>query len=289
MANLSRQEMASKYGYTVAFMDAYPEIGQLIEKAVKEDWTADKFQAQFRNTNFWKNTSDQQRKMAMLWTSDPAEWGALWGRTQNHIRGLLGELGGSQDDWNVINGLSGKIIMEGWDDERIRHEIGSYITFGSGGFAGGKAGEVQQDLNSYAYAMGIKNADSWIQSAVRGIVSGASSVQDYKNQIRDQSIASFPGWKDQLDAGQTMMDIAQPYMQSMSQILEIPPGSVNLFDPTINKALQFKDSNGKATSQPLWQFQNDLRSDDRWKKTQNAQDSVMGTAHTILQQFGIYS
>lgn len=286
---ISREEMAQKYGYTLAFMNAYPEVGQLIEQAVKGDWTADKFTAQLRNTNWWKTTNEQTRKMAMLWTSDPAEWGALWGRTQMHVISLMGELGGPSGDWNAIQAISGKVINEGWDDERIRYEIGNYVTFGTGGLAGGKAGEVQQDLNSYAYSMGVKNADWWIQGAVRGVISGKNSVQDFKRDIMNQAIATFPGYADQLKAGQTMHDLAQPYMQSMSQILEIAPGQINLFDPTIKNALAYKDKAGVATAKPLWQFQNDLRSDDRWKKTQNAQDSVMGTAHNILQQFGFYS
>lgn len=286
---VSDSEMAEKYGYTKAFMDAYPEIGTLIRNAVAGDWTSDRFQAALRNTNFWKNTNEQSRKMAALWTSDPAEWGALWARTQMHVISILGELGGPTGDWSVIQALSGKIINEGWNDERVRQEAGSYIVFGNGGMAGGKAGEVQQELNSYMYSMGVKNADWWIQGAVRGVVSGKNSIDDFKRDIINQAMASFPGFTDQIKAGQTVSDIAQPYMQSMSQILEIAPGNINLFDPTIKNALSYKDKAGIATSKPLWQFQNDLRSDDRWKKTQNAQDSVMGTAHTVLQQFGIYS
>jgi len=289
MAGIDRQQAASQYGYTVAFMDAYPEIGQLIEKAVKENWTADKFQASLRNTNWWKTTSDQGRKMAALWTSDPAEWSQLWNRTQHHVMNILGELGGDSGDWNSINALSSKIIWEGWDDERVRSEVGNYVVFGKGGLAGGKAGEVQQDLNSYAYSMGVRNSDDWFQSAVRQVVSGTQSAQTFKDQIRNQAMAAFPSFSDQLKAGQTMQDIAQPYMQSMSQILEIAPGQVNLFDKTVRNALSWRDKEGKNSAMPLWQFQNQLRSDDRWKATQNAQDSIMGTAHNILQQFGIYS
>lgn len=289
MPTLSREEMAEKYGYTLAFMNAYPEIGQLIEKAVKGDWTADKFQAQLRNTNWWKSTSDQSRKMAALWTSDPAEWAQLWNSTQHHVMNLLAAQGGDAGNWDTINALSSKIIWESWDDERIRTEIGSNVVFGSGGFAGGKAGEVQQELNSYAYSMGVRNADWWTQSAVRQIMAGSQTIETYKGQMRDQAMAAFPGLSEQIKAGQTVQDLAQPYMQSMSQVLEIAPGQVNLFDPTIRNALSFKDKSGVATSKPLWQFQNDLRQDDRWRKTQNAQDSVMGAAHNILQQFGIYS
>jgi hypothetical protein len=74
----------------------------------------------------------------------------------------------------------------------------------------------------------------------------------------------------------------------MSQILELPGGSINLFDPTVKKALQYKDpTTGQSTVKPLWQFENELRGDPRWKKTQNAQDSLMQVAHHVLSDFGL--
>jgi hypothetical protein len=75
----------------------------------------------------------------------------------------------------------------------------------------------------------------------------------------------------------------------MAQVLELPPGQVNMFDPTIRKAMSYKDSAGQAAPQPLWDFQNSLRKDPRWAKTQNAQDAAMGTAHKILSEFGVVS
>lgn len=286
---IDRAEAAQKYGFTVQFMDAYPEVGALIEQAVKEEWTPEKFQARFKNTNFWKNTTDAGRKAAMLWTSDPAEWQATWRRTNAHVTQLMSDMGVPIDP-SIIDKVAGDTIWGGWDDERIRTALGGYLTFGGpAGMAGGKAGQIQQDLNAFAYTMGVKNSDPWIQSAVRDIASGKGNAETYKNQIRDQAIASFPGFSDQIKAGMTVQDLAQPYMQSMSQVLELAPGEVNVFDPTIRNALGWKDPMGKTAAKPLWQFQNDLRNDERWKKTQNAQDSTMGVAHSILQQFGFYS
>lgn len=286
---VDRAQLALQYGFTLQFMDAYPEIGELFNQAVKESWTAEKFSARIKNSNWWKTNSDAARKAATLWTSDPAEWGMLWNRTQSHIMQVMSDMGVSFS-WETVNAVAAGVIWQGWDDERTRSQLGSYITFGGpSGMAGGKAGQIQQELNSYAYNMGVKNADSWIQAAVRDIASGKGSIENYKNGIRDQAIATFPGLTDQLKAGMTVHDLAQPYLQSMSQVLELAPGDVNVFDPTIKNALGWKDAQGKAASKPLWQFQNDLRSDERWKKTQNAQDSTMGVAHSILQQFGFYS
>lgn len=281
-------EAALQYGMTTAMINAYPELKSIVEQAVREGWTSDKFQAKFRNSNWYKSMSDSQRKAAIMQYTDPATWGQLWNQTQSHIIDLLGQMGGNPNDWNTINAIAGKVIWEGWNDDRARQEIGQSVVFGPNGMAGGKAGEIQADLNSYAYSMGVKNADWWIQNAVRGVLTGRNSAQDFKNEIMNQSIAAFSAFTDQFKSGATLADIAQPYMQSMSQILEIAPGDINLFDPTVRDALSWKDDTGKATSKPLWKFQNDLRTDARWGKTQNAQDATMGVAHKVLQDFGVY-
>lgn len=285
---MSFEDDATKYGYSVAFLQAYPEIMDLVKKAIKASWSPEVFQARFANTNFWKSHGDAARKAAVMQVDDPTEYSALWNRTQHHVMDLLGQQGGNANDWSVINAISGKIIMEGWNDERAMQEIGQHVVFGTNGQAGGKAGEAQAELNQYAYQMGVKNSDHWIQSAVMDIVSGKKTPLDYKNQIMQQAIAAFPSYADQFKAGSTLQDLAQPYLQSMSSVLEIAPGQVNLFDNTIRNALNYKGADGKVGAKPLWQFQNDLRADPRWKQTQNAQDSIMGTAHKVLQDFGLY-
>lgn len=286
---IDNEELAQQYGLTSALIHAYPELDSIFKDAVAGGWTADKFQAKFRNSNFYKTMSDTQRKSLIMSYTDPATYGQLWHTTQDHIRNLMGDLGADTGNWDQINAAAGKVIMEGWNDDQARDYLGQFVVFGSGGLAGGKAGATQSELNAYAYSMGVQNSDAWIQDATRNIVRGKGSMQQYKNDLMQQAIAAFPGYEKQLKAGSTMQDIASPYVQSMSQILEIPPGTVNLFDNTVRNALAWRDPAGQAAAMPLWEFQNGLRQDERWKKTQNAQDAAMGTAHKVLQDFGMVS
>jgi hypothetical protein len=287
--SLNQDELAQQYSLTSGMINAFPELKVLFDQAVREGWTSDKFQAKLRNTEWYKTRSDTQRKAAIMQYQDPASWGQLWNTTQSHVRDLMADMGADANNWEQINAAASKIIWDGYNDNQARDFLGQYIVFGSSGLAGGKAGAAQQELNTYAYQMGVQNADWWQQDAIRNIMRGQKTVQDYKNEIMTQSIAAFPGLEKQLRAGSTLADLAQPYTQSMSQILEIPSGNINMFDPTIRNALSYRDPSGTAASKPLWQFQNDLRGDERWKKTQNAQDAAMGTAHSVLQSFGMVS
>ena len=281
-----RDEKLQQYGFVQGMLDAFPELRNLFDRAVKGDWQADKFNAELQKTNWYRTQSDTKRKAIILQHTDPATYGKLWHDTQMKMWDLNGQLGAGAN-WDLINRISGQIIFEGLTDDEARNMFGQYMVFGKNGLAGGQAGQAQTDLQGYSYAMGVQNADQWMQDAVRQITMGNKSVQDYKNDIMSQAIAAFPGFEKQLKAGQTMQDLASPYMQSMSQILEIAPGSINMFDPSIRSAMSFKNSDGTSGTKPLWQFQNDLRADPRWKLTKNAQDATMGVAHKVLVDMGM--
>jgi hypothetical protein len=64
----------------------------------------------------------------------------------------------------------------------------------------------------------------------------------------------------------------------------VPSTDVDLFNSHVAKAMT-TNNGGQAYS--IWQFENDLRKDPLWKKTQNAQDGAMQVAHQVLQNFGM--
>jgi hypothetical protein len=288
-AIIDRSTLAQQYGFTLSLMNAYPELGKLFDQAAREQWTADRFGAAVKNTQWFQTLSDTGRKAIVMQYADPASYAKLQADTQMHVKTLAASMGVDPNDSTTVNAVAQKVIMEGWSDERTNNELGLHLNFGNGGMVGGAAGQEVQNLNSYAYSMGIKNSDDWIRQNVMNIVRGTATDQDAKNQIMTQAISAFPQYEQQIRSGMTVEALAQPYTQSMQQILEVPAGQVNLFDPTIRSAMSYRNPDGSGSAQPLWQFQNSLRQDPRWSKTQNAQDAAMGTAHKVLQDWGLYS
>src|SRR5437867_7698434 len=57
---LSRGATAEDYGFVEALFDSNPELKKLFNKAVKGGWEAKKFQAELRDTNWWKTHSEQE-------------------------------------------------------------------------------------------------------------------------------------------------------------------------------------------------------------------------------------
>jgi len=286
---MTRGETAESYGYVESLFDAIPELKRIFDKAVKKEWSTGKFQAAIRDTDWWKTHSQQERDYLTKSYGDPASAKQEYGAAYTHVQQLAAQLGIQPSDATkkFLNAMAYNVAARGWSDDQLRMEMGKRVYF-DGDHWNGQGGEEQQKLHDYAYSMGVTMSGTWYANSSRSIIRGTGSEQQFQSEIRKQAKAQFPQWAKQIDAGQSVADLANPYLTTMSQILELPGGSINLFDPTIKKALNYKDpSTGANQAKPLWQFENELRSDPRWKKTQNAQDSLMQVAHQVLSDFGV--
>lgn len=142
-------------------------------------------------------------------------------------------------------------------------------------------------LQSFLGKNGLKMGDDFVQQNVRRIMSGDTSVDEVKNYVRDRYLANaYPAWADQIKAGADVADLASPYIQKMSQLLEVPEESIDLADPNIQKAMAGVNADGKPSYKPLWQFEQDVRQDPRWLQTNSAQDEISNTAADVLKTFG---
>lgn len=289
--------LRAEYGFSDAFYAAYPEIDKLVDRFIQQgtDMSMPEgrraFDAAFRNTDFYKGHSEKERLQLIKKYGDPAQSKKELDDAYIKIRQMANQLGLIE-----YKGIETKykswaynMATNGWSPEQLRYEMGKYVEFGKDGTTWqGEAGEVAEKLHSYAYDMGVRMSKSWYLDSARNVVRGVASVNDSMTSIRQQAMAAFPQWRQQLYGGKTVMELAQPYTNAMAGILELPPSAVTLFDPTIKKALQFKDpQTGLGGAKPLWQFENELRNDPRWAKTKNAQHTVTDMAYQVLKDFGL--
>lgn len=286
---LSRAELAEQYGFTSAFLKANKDVGHIFDLMVKETWSKEKFQAKLRGTKWWKTKGHDEREYLTLKYTDPATAKQKLQQATIKVHQLMQQIGLSGKEMSnaKISEYAYLMVAKGYDESQLRYIIGSKVNATSNNHQG-EAGQNWDEAKGYLYQMGINWSDKKLNDFVEGIAQGVRSMQDIKNEAQQQAKASFPQWAKQIDAGQSVMDIATPYMQSMAQILEVAPATLNLFDPTIKKTLNYVNPTSlKREAKPLWQFENELRSDPRWKATKNAQDSMMGVAHQVLADFGV--
>lgn len=283
---LTPEELAASYGWAHGFLNSNPTLKGLFDKAVKETWTSSKFQAELRDTKWWKETSASRREAQVLQKTDPATWNAQLEATIIQVRQFAAEIGAAVPA-SKISKIAKNVLETGMDEGQLRMALGGYVDFTKKGTLRGEAGMHEYTMKQYAFDMGIKLDPQTIKNQAARVVKKVATTQDFEDEIRVQAKSLFPAYEQQIDAGSTVRDIASPYMSLMANELEIPDGTIDVMDPIIKKAMNGLDANGKPGGVSLYDFQNQLRNDRRWKQTSKAQDDVMEVGAKVLTDMGL--
>jgi len=150
----------------------------------------------------------------------------------------------------------------------------------------GPAGKYYTQIKELAMNNGINLSDDAARTYADQIAAGTVDQNTVVNTLRESAASAFPKYSDQIKAGLNLSTLADPYVQSMSKILELPSASIDLFNPTIRSALSYTMSDGSLGTKSLYDFEKDLRKDPRWQYTQNAHTDVANSVQKVLQDFG---
>jgi hypothetical protein len=284
-ATVNPQELAQQYGYAYSMLQAIPELKTLFNQAVSGQWDATRFQAALLNTKWYQDHSAAQRAWAAEGFTDPATQQAQLSSQMQEVQLAASKLGANLAPAEV-KALATDYLQDGWNTDQLQHAMTQWINFDANGALGGTSGDDEMTLRSLAADNGVSISNNWILNVVRHISTETTSLEDAEGYVRQQAEKLFPNYSKLIASGQNMSDLAAPYMSDYQKILEVAPGQTSLYDPTMIKALQYKDPTGENTTMPMWQFDQNLRNDPRWLKTQNAQDTTMGVGRQILQDFG---
>lgn len=291
-----QEAMAASYGWALSMLRSNPELSKLFDKAVAETWTQQNFIAQLRNTNWYKTRGETQRQNEVLYRVDPAEYKRRALQMRANIEDQYYQMFGQKPSAHVLTVMTNSAFAFGFSDAEIKNLVGSASNAAAmmKNGLGGTLGEAERQIRSTLEDYGLDFSDAWISRQLNYIATGRADVTSIANYLRNGALSRYGAYKDELDQGMTMRDIAEPYRQLMSKVLEVPDKSISISDPTIQKALQYRApaKNGKPatpTQMPLWQFEAQLKADPRWNGTQNAQDSIMAAGRKVLQDWGLAS
>lgn len=286
-SNLNRTKMAEEYGYALAFLKSDKELWSLFNKAVTNTWADAEFEAKLKNTKWFQKHSATYRESAIQKSSDPATWNRRVLEQRMTLTDAARAMGSGISD-SAIAKMSSDSLLYGWSEAELKNRLSTLVdTLGSTGHFGGQAGQDEESLQKLSSDFGVTMGSGTLKNWVQRIARGDTTVQDYEATVRKQAESVFPGYADQIRSGMTARDIADPYMQSMGQILEMNPANIDLKDPTIRKALTYRNPDtGKPDGYSLANFEIELRKDPRWAKTKQAQDQGMNVARGILKDWG---
>ena len=167
----------------------------------------------------------------------------------------------------------------------LQEFIDSKFKFGADktGVFKGKAGENVDDLAKVAAANGLDlnkafgaQLPDWLNAINKG-----ESIETYKKIIRDVAKIGMPEKVAKLiDQGVDLSTIYAPYKNIMASTLEINPQTISLDDPTLRSAIT------ADAEIPIYEFERQLRNDNRWQYTNQAREEVSSATQKILQDFG---
>jgi len=286
-AKLSPEELAAEYGFAYSFLNSVPELKTLFGKMVNENLSKDAFQAELRNTKWWQENSASMRKTQELKSTDPATYNAQLSAAKIQVQQLAAEMGAAIPPAK-LGKIAANVLATNADENILRDTLGKYVTFQKGTLKGA-AGAYSNSIKKYAADQGITLDDNAVKNQAALIGRKLATETDFQNQIMQQAASTYPGYTEQLKAGQTMKDIANPYIQIMAQELDLTPDAITLQDPLIKQALNGVNTDGKPTGMDQTTFMGRLRNDPRWSATQGAQDKVMSVGLDVLKSMGLRS
>jgi len=140
--------------------------------------------------------------------------------------------------------------------------------------------KIEDSLNSVANSNGVSLSKNQLDTYKSRIKSG-EDIDLIKNDIR--SIASLgqpDSIKKLMQSGTDLETLYSPYKKIMASSLGINPETITLDDPTLRMAI------GPDKEMSTYDYKKAIRTDNRWKYSQEANDEVRNMVNQVKRDFG---
>ena len=288
---INQQQMAANYGFAMAFLNSDPELMALFNQAVKQTWDTNMFIAKLRNTKWFQKHSASVRNAIMQETSDPATY-------KQNVDQMFSTV---QDSWGAMFGTEGMDPKQmrtwaetayrmGWSQAQLMDHMSAGLNYRKllrKNELGGKAAETSAQIDQLTGNYGVDLGNNWKAAQLEKIVEGSDTIGGVQDRVRQLAMNEYKAFADRISAGETVSEIADPYVQKMSSLLELAPGNIGLKDKMIQQALKQQTPDGKPAAMDLAAFADHVRSDKRWQYTDNAKQEVGNVTANLLRSFGI--
>jgi hypothetical protein len=283
---LDAHELSETYGMSYAFFKSQPELMKMLKGAVAGQWTADKFQAEIKNSNWWKKNSKTVRETQVLQKSDPATYKATMEAARVSAKQMAVKAGAILSDKNAEK-LAKNMVWYGWEEAQVTNFLGQYVTFGKDHTLGGMAGQAAQAIKQEAYKNGVAVTEQSVLNNAQYLVRGLTSMEKIQANIREQSAGLYPAFAEQIKAGADIQDLAQPYIQVVANELGTPETDVSVFSSKVKQALNRSNAKGEPEPMDLDTFTQLVRNDPAWRKTSQVAEKTMNIGRQVLADMGL--
>jgi hypothetical protein len=316
---LTTQELLDKYGVQSALINSDPSLKALFAQATdpKNNWTKDQFTAEFLNTAWAKSHSESWQAATRAQIEAPGTYAQSYNNMRNYLARLAVSMGETinptqlgkeltvdangnyttpvvQDPNDLVQWALSQSWGKGVDEAALKQHIAQTGKINMA-LPGGEAANYSMQLKSLANDYGLNNLNltggaNYFTDAAQSILLGKSDINTWKQNIISQAKDNYKQYSPLLDAGISLRSIAAPYINSVANLMEVSPDTVDLsstsgYGKMVADALRGTDpSNPQAIS--LAEFERQVKSNPNWGFTNNARDSVMGGVGGLLKMLG---
>lgn len=278
----------AEYGFAKEFLDNHPEIKKLVDKADAQDWTLERFQAELKETKWYKRLTDAQQRWTVLTAEQPAQARAEVNDMETQIRQVASNLGVDLSKRDVKQ-LAERAARNGMEADDLVRIIGKQFELEKGDQTqDGQASVTIDQIRNLAADFGIKVDRHTMERWTAQVLSNRQTVEGLIDRMREQAKL---GVSDEiaalLDKGNTLRDILDPYMNQAADELGIPTNQMNTADPLWMAAL----GNKKEGPMSMEEWTARIRTDKKygWDKTERAQQQASEMAAELGRRFGVFA
>lgn len=282
-----RDYVRAHYGYLGAYLDDN-ELGPILMRAARQGWDAETLQGAVYGTHWWKTHSQSMAQFDAEARLDPATHRQRINQQESALRAQAEQMGIRVGDAR-LHEIAVQSLRLNWDAGMMQRVLGAEFDYHSNatykGAAGVDIGSIRQAADAYLVPVG----DSTLQWWTRQMLEGKQTPDTFGAYLAQQATSLFPQFRNQLQAGQTMQQIADPYRQLAAQTLELDPALVDFTKPKWRRAIDLVDpKSNERTYMSLSDWQTHLMTDPTYgfDHTQNALQQASQMVAGLEQTMG---
>ena len=276
------------YGAYYDMIKNDPQISDLLERAIKNEYSDAQFQVELEKTNWWRETTANARQFEILEATDPATARAQLDNRIALVRETAQRLGVTLST-ESLEGLARNAINLGFDmTAQIEDIVGSEAIRTAGGVSQLRYGYVGNSIRESARKYGVSLSDTTFNEWVNKIAVGAESTETFESYAQQIARTLYPSLNNGFDRGLSFAQMTDPYAQVASRILEIPGAQVDFTNPKWAQAFTMKDDKGNPMQMSFGEWADYLRTDPSfgWEYTDDAKNRAYTVVNRLAELFG---
>lgn len=213
------------YGFSTKFLNKNKQIKNLVNKAVDNEWTQQRFLDELRETSWWRKRSDAEKQFEVLKVENPEELKSQLKTANRAVRNMSVRLGVGLSLGQIQN-IGRSWVRNGLNEDEVRNMVGrKYRHRGSKNM--GVAGVARAHLDEMARAYGLRWSNRFLSNHARQIARGRRQVSDYEGYARQQAANTYKAIAPDIREGRTVREVLEPYMQVAAEELGLPSSIMN--------------------------------------------------------------